>query len=606
MAKVKDELGIGPRNARFTEDQLSKFEKGIIDAPDLSALLLGGVLPLQSAKLAMFKGTQPIDEVTYVNLVMKAYEEGKIPVEEGIYMQELRTLERQDPTKYDAWLRSGYKTTSFKGGANSAVNKEIQARGGLVASKYDQQYNFHSERGTLIYTQTPLIPNEANKKELFESAVRGFSKNTPLSTVSGTGKTFAVHFSNQSQQVLLEGRVRDQDGELVFNAGKNQNYEEYPVTIIPQITGQEVTGIAAEGDVGHVMAESTQGIKAALDRVKKALELEKQNTPQRTKVVSYLENLSKNVQEVYNAAVINDKIFFKTPIPTSSQELKTAFAIIQEQARILGHNQVLILEESSGGRFTTKVVEVPFNYSADIAVSEFRKPNQNWKGPRSLVLTNALKELLKGIAEARFAGNLTDQRSSSILTRAMLLNLDKAFNTKEFSRAARKSSGKKKKEIGVKIKKGKKKDGARLNQEERKLSSRVDREKKKLRQQINSTPIPYTRLGDRRKKQGTKINLVDALNMHIEEAVRDQMVQPSLINRTGRFARSVRVTAAEQNAIFYVYQKAPYSIFSVQEGRSPWATRFRDPHRIISNALNEVVYSKYAGYFKQPLRIIGA
>ncbi len=587
--------------------QLDKFNQGLIDAPDLSDLLRGGVLPLQSAKLAMFKGSEPVDELTYVNLIMKAYENGKIPVEEGIYMQEINKLKKEDKVKYEKWLKSGYKPTSFKGGANSLLNKEIQARGGLELSGYDRKYSFHESRGTLIFEATPVTITPSNQRQIFENSVRGKARNGPLNIVGGKGTTFAVHIvDGQGRATILESNVREQDNELVFTQGKSQDYAPFPITPYPQPTGKEVLGIAAEGDVGHVQAESTQEIKASADRLQKAIDIEKKSDAPRERVLSYLQKLHQDVMEVYKAATINDKIFFKTPIPTDSAELKTAFAIVQEQARILGHNQVLVIEESSGGKFTTKVIEVPFGYSADFAVSEFRRPNQNWKGPRSAALKSSVLKLLKGIAEARVAGNLTDTRSSSILTRGLLLSLDRTFNTKDFSSKIKKSSGKKKKQVAVKNKSRRRKNTTRLNQTEKKLSSRVASERKKIRQGVKSTPIVYTKMSDRRSRQGAKVNLVDAINMDLYDAVVDQMVQPSLVNRTGRFARSVKVTLAEQNAIFYVYQRAPYSVFSVQEGRSPWATRYRDPHRIISSAIQDVVLSKYAGYFKQPLRIVGA
>jgi hypothetical protein len=77
---------------------------------------------------------------------------------------------------------------------------------------------------------------------------------------------------------------------------------------------------------------------------------------------------------------------------------------------------------------------------------------------------------------------------------------------------------------------------------------------------------------------------------------------PSLENRTGKFASSVRVTdisitRAGFPSIGYTYDKNPYQVFETGFGKSPWATRERDPRRIIDASIREIAANMALGRF---------
>ena len=67
------------------------------------------------------------------------------------------------------------------------------------------------------------------------------------------------------------------------------------------------------------------------------------------------------------------------------------------------------------------------------------------------------------------------------------------------------------------------------------------------------------------------------------------MERPTLINRTGRFAESVKIANATQGkqgltTFYYDYQKAPYQTF---ENRSRWPAEY-DPRPLIARSIREI------------------
>jgi len=108
-----------------------------------------------------------------------------------------------------------------------------------------------------------------------------------------------------------------------------------------------------------------------------------------------------------------------------------------------------------------------------------------------------------------------------------------------------------------------------------------------------------------RASQGSNFNQVAILgkiNQKLNEAVRKNMRYPGLERQTGRFANSVKATSIIQTSqgfpsIGYTYQKDPYQVFEVAQGRKPWATRARDPRILIDKSIREVAAEFVAGRF---------
>ena len=102
----------------------------------------------------------------------------------------------------------------------------------------------------------------------------------------------------------------------------------------------------------------------------------------------------------------------------------------------------------------------------------------------------------------------------------------------------------------------------------------------------------------KRKVPRARTSVLRLLRENIREEVRSLMVKPRLQNRTGRFANSVEVISANARGIKIQYMTNPfnYDIFSVERGRSPWATTARDPVGLISLAVRQILSRHKVSY----------
>ena len=92
------------------------------------------------------------------------------------------------------------------------------------------------------------------------------------------------------------------------------------------------------------------------------------------------------------------------------------------------------------------------------------------------------------------------------------------------------------------------------------------------------------------------------INQKLPQTVEKNMGAPGLENRTGRFARSVKLTdvsATRQNfpSFGYTYDKEPYQVFEIGRGRAPWATPERDPRKVIDASVRELAAEMAIGRF---------
>jgi hypothetical protein len=81
--------------------------------------------------------------------------------------------------------------------------------------------------------------------------------------------------------------------------------------------------------------------------------------------------------------------------------------------------------------------------------------------------------------------------------------------------------------------------------------------------------------------------LLSIINANLRQEVIAKMKYPALVNRTGRFASSVRAIDIVNSQVNATFMKSPYSVFMQQGGKTPWNTTDRDPVKII----NEAIYS---------------
>lgn len=111
----------------------------------------------------------------------------------------------------------------------------------------------------------------------------------------------------------------------------------------------------------------------------------------------------------------------------------------------------------------------------------------------------------------------------------------------------------------------------------------------------------------RRKKAADRsaarqpLELLGLLNQKLPETVRKNMQEPALVNRSGTFADSVKVTEIAQTpkgfpSIGYTYRRDPYEVF--EEGSSGnWSNGFRDPRDLIDKSIRELAAQFAIGRF---------
>lgn len=90
-------------------------------------------------------------------------------------------------------------------------------------------------------------------------------------------------------------------------------------------------------------------------------------------------------------------------------------------------------------------------------------------------------------------------------------------------------------------------------------------------------------------------NLLGLLNVQLPKVVARNMGSPRLINRTGRFAQSVRatdiaLTRQEFPSIGYTYDRGRYGVFESTSGNSRASTD-RDPRPLIDQSIREIAAS---------------
>jgi len=111
--------------------------------------------------------------------------------------------------------------------------------------------------------------------------------------------------------------------------------------------------------------------------------------------------------------------------------------------------------------------------------------------------------------------------------------------------------------------------------------------------------------GSRKVSKGVSSNplqLIGLINQKLPETVRKNMGEPGLVNQTGRFANSVRLTDVVKTpqgfpSFGYTYQKEPYQVFEVGAGAPPWASGERDPRTLIDRSIREIAAQFAIGRF---------
>ena len=97
------------------------------------------------------------------------------------------------------------------------------------------------------------------------------------------------------------------------------------------------------------------------------------------------------------------------------------------------------------------------------------------------------------------------------------------------------------------------------------------------------------------------MKMLGVLNEKLPETVRQNMKDPGLINRTGRFANSVRITEMGTTpkgfpSIGYTYDRDNYGQYETSSG-SRFSDPNRDPRVVIDRSIREIAAGLAIGRF---------
>jgi len=98
------------------------------------------------------------------------------------------------------------------------------------------------------------------------------------------------------------------------------------------------------------------------------------------------------------------------------------------------------------------------------------------------------------------------------------------------------------------------------------------------------------------------LQLLSIVNNKLPETVRKNMQEPALVNRTGRFANSVKVTdiSATQKgfpSIGYTYDRDNYGQYEASSGSTSYSDPDRDPRVLIDKSIREIAAGLAIGRF---------
>ena len=191
-------------------------------------------------------------------------------------------------------------------------------------------------------------------------------------------------------------------------------------------------------------------------------------------------------------------------------------------------------------------------------------------------LTKALKKLKEPLFEVKGSDSLKDAKKKKVLEKTL-----KPF--KKVKNVKVKASSTKIKESKAPV---------RLDVSGKTVLGKVAKtklRKKQVKHKHSSSPASQP------------LQLIGVINKELPNTVRKNMREPALVNRTGRFAESVRLTDVVQTpkgypSFGYTYQRNPYQVF--EEGSSGnWSNGERDPRELIDKSIREIAAQFAIGRF---------
>lgn len=398
------------------------------------------------------------------------------------------------------------------------------------------------------------------------------------------------------------------------------------------------------GDSGRKTLENTVIAKAYLaklraQRFSKTYTTEPEGDRQRATAAKFsnmLDMLEEAVDADAAAAIQHDLLFVNSNIRGSQDDAGALYDSILDEARKSGAVRALILGKfGPAGNLSAEPVESVLEWNIFVSnpaesaawngwrgtiAGDQEKKASSYRGSKELYkkLQTSTERLVRAIAEV-----IVDESfSSSMLTEASLKALAKILmpiigpsESKKILKAIKKRSTKVIFKKDVTIQQPKITRYNIIDQAHKILRSRHEDYANEVRVLHKKFKQAETKRQNRlraRARQAARSgnveigynNIINTMNQQIRQAVIEQMGPSSLMNRTGRFASSVKITRASEKSLNFIYERNPYGVFRTQGGDERVNhPRARDPGVIIRKAINALAQKNFQEFFRDRLYI---
>tara|TARA_E500000331_G_scaffold352819_1_gene402246 strand:- start:477 stop:1895 length:1419 start_codon:yes stop_codon:yes gene_type:complete len=225
-----------------------------------------------------------------------------------------------------------------------------------------------------------------------------------------------------------------------------------------------------------------------------------------------------------------------------------------------------------------------------IPIIEFQSKydNRGTDGPREKEMKKVIRTFFEKMGAGELVSlegsNTTEEQVFSHVINTLLIELKDGDLDIKLDKNIDPRKVKDKKGSSGKLKGGTKSKG-KLTITEAKMAAGVSRRKRQRPSQKDVSPV----------------RLMALINSRLPQTVAGNMGDPRLVNRTGRFAGSARVTDISPTAqgypsIGYTYEKSPYGVFETTSG-TRFASADRDPRPLIEGSIREIATQLIGGRF---------
>jgi len=253
-----------------------------------------------------------------------------------------------------------------------------------------------------------------------------------------------------------------------------------------------------------------------------------------------------------------------------------------------GNVTIPVFGQDSSGNVTQRSITISSSLIAAIALS---RSDINTLSTGYTFFNSGIQQTLETLYGKTLVSNLAETATSlSPINYLLLSGMGIIFNNKKMLIKAKKEApkSKSKKKYRAKIGEVGKKIKTNFTKYKKSPKSTLEKAVPKINNNLNIKGFNY--VGNLGNEFFDNTKLLSIINANLRQEVIAKMKYPALINRTGRFAGSVRAIDIINSQINIIFMKSPYAVFMKEGGKSPWNTEYRDPVKIINEAISSISF----------------